>query len=116
MDSRNRGAELCALTLSRSVIALALSIILLLSCASTHGQESRKLIKKVDPVYPDLARKMNLTGTVKVEITIGADGVVNEVRTLGGNPVLVVAVEDAVKQWKYASAVAETKKALEFKF
>jgi hypothetical protein len=34
---------------------------------------------------------------------------------LGGNPVLAKAVEEAVKQWKYASGSAETRK-LEFKF
>jgi hypothetical protein len=30
-----------------------------------RGQESRKLVKKVDPIYPDLARKMIMTGTVR---------------------------------------------------
>ena len=85
------------------------------SLVSGWGQEGRRLIKKVDPVYPELSRRMNLTGAVKVEVRIGAGGVVNEVRTLGGNPALVAAVEDAVKQWKYASGASENKK-LEFKF
>ncbi len=115
MDYSKRGAPFCALTVVRCVATLAIGVILLFSSAGIIGQENRKLIKKVDPVYPDLARKMNLTGVVKVEISIGADGTVTEVRTLGGNPVLVVAVESAVKQWKYASGAAETKK-LEFKF
>jgi TonB family protein len=115
MDSRTGGAPNCVLTTVRCVATLALGVILLFSSVSGRGQEGRKLIKKVDPVYPELARKMNLTGTVKVEISIGADGVVKEVRTLGGNPVLVAAVEDAVKQWKYASGASEIKK-LEFKF
>jgi TonB family protein len=116
MTSSKRRAEHCAPTLLRFALALAFSIILLIFPAQGQSQENRKLIKKVDPVYPDLARKMNMTGTVKVEITIGADGGVKDVRTLGGNPVLVQAVEEAVKQWKYASGPAETKKALEFKF
>jgi TonB family protein len=116
MASRNRKAELCVLRLIRSLLTLALISILFLSPGGSWGQESRKLIKKVDPVYPDLARKMNMTGTVKVEISIAADGSVHDVQVLGGNPVLVAAVEDAVKQWKYASGPAETKKTLEFKF
>jgi len=58
---------------------------------------------------------MNLTGAVKVEVRIGADGVVNEVRTLGRNPALVAAVEDAVKQRKYVSGASEIKE-LECKF
>ena len=97
-------------------MAFAFSVIFLLSALGSWGQETRKLIKKVDPIYPELARKMSMTGTVKVEITIKADGSVGDVRALGGNPVLVAAVEEAVKQWKYASAPAEAKKILEFKF
>lgn len=115
MKARCRAAEPRPRTLFRFVLALTFSAVLLLSSATSWSQENRRLVKKVEPVYPDLARKMNMTGTVKVEITIAADGSVREVRTLGGNPVLATAVEDAVKQWKYASGVAETKK-LEFKF
>ena len=116
MTFRNRRAEVCALTVVRSVLVLALSLVVVFFPAGSRSQENRKLIKKVDPVYPDLARKMNMTGTVKVEITIAKDGNVTDVKTLGGNPVLVQAVEEAVKQWKYASGPEETKKALEFKF
>ena len=116
MDSRKRRAELCALTLIQLALTLAFITVLFLWPGDSWGQESRKLIKKVDPVYPDLARKMHMTGTVKVEISIATDGNVHEVKLLGGNPVLAAAVEDAVKQWKYASGTAETKKALEFKF
>jgi len=116
MDFRSRRTKKCALTLIRSLLTLAFVAILLVSPGVGWGQESRKLIKKVDPVYPDLARKMSMTGTVKVEISIATDGSVHDVQILGGNPVLAAAVEDAVKQWKYASGPAETKKALEFKF
>lgn len=90
-------------------------VLLLISLASV-GQEDRKAIKTVDPVYPPLAQKMNLQGVVKVEVTIGSDGAVKFVKTLGGNPVLSQAVEDAVKQWKYPSGPGETKKVLQFKF
>jgi len=115
MDSRNRSVELGAPTLVRLVLSLAFTVLLLFP-GSSWAQESRKLIKKVDPVYPELARKMNMTGSIKVEISITADGGVHDFRLLGGNPVLAAAVEDAVKQWKYASGPAETKKGLEFKF
>lgn len=116
MTFQNRRAKPCAPTVIRFVSAFVLSLTLVLFPAGTRSQENRKLIKKVDPVYPDLARKMNMTGTVKVEITIAKDGSVTDVKTLGGNPVLVQAVEEAVKQWKYASGPEETKKTLEFKF
>ena len=91
-------------------------LVLLLISLAGAGQEDRKAIKTVDPVYPPLAQKMSLQGVVKVEVTIGSDGAVKFVKTLGGNPVLSQAVEDAVKQWKYPSAPGETKKVLQFKF
>lgn len=80
------------------------------------AQQDRRLIRKVDPQYPALAKRLKLEGTVRVEITIALEGTVKSVTTLGGNPVLSQAVEDAVKQWKYSSGPAETKKILEFKF
>ena len=96
--------------------AIWLAFVLLLISLASVGQEDHKAIKTVDPVYPPLAQKMNLQGVVKVEVTIGSDGAVKFVKTLGGNPVLSQAVEDAVKQWKYSSGPGETKKVLQFKF
>ena len=116
MHAHNGHAEYRAPRTIRQVLTLAFSIILLLSFARSWGQGSRKLVKKVDPVYLELARKMNMTGTVEDGNHYRSDGSVQEVRTLGGNPVLVVAVENAVRQWKYANGPAETKKTVEFKF
>ena len=116
MHSRDENMDFSAPKLNRLKVILTLSLVFFLSSAGSWGQENRKLIKKVDPVYPELARKMNLTGIVKVEFTIAADGSVKDVRTLGGSPVLVASVQDAVKQWKYASGPSESKKLLEFKF
>lgn len=53
MGLRNRGAELCSAKLFPCVLAYVLSFLLLFFCDSGRGQENRKLIKKVDPVYPD---------------------------------------------------------------
>jgi TonB family protein len=93
-----------------------LSITLLAMAVVVGAQEDRKLIHKVDPEYPAIARKLNLQGTVRVEVCIASDGSVKSVATLGGNPILAQAVETAVKQWKYATAPADAKKILEFKF
>ena len=87
-----------------------------LSYAQNQEPQGRKLVKKVEPEYPDLAQKLRLRGFVKVEITIATDGSVRNVTVLGGNPVLAQAVTDAVKQWKYSPASAEAKTNLEFKF
>ncbi|MBV9183760.1 MAG: energy transducer TonB [Acidobacteria bacterium] len=93
-----------------------LCILLLAMAVGTGAEQDRKLIKKVDPEYPAIAKKLSLQGTVRVEITIATEGTVKSVVTLGGNPILVQAVEEAVKQWKYSSGPEETKKTLDFKF
>jgi TonB family protein len=67
-----------------------------------HGDDSgRKIKTKVTPSYPELARRMNVTGAVKLEVVVGPNGQVKSVKPLGGHPLLIDAAESAVKQWKY---------------
>ena len=76
----------------------------------------RKIVTQVKPVYPELARKMNMTGTVRLMVTVAAGG--NAVRSeeLGGSPVLVRAAIDAVAKAKWEPSVQETKELVEIKF
>lgn len=68
----------------------------------THADDSTRKIKtKVAPQYPELAKKMNVTGAVKLELIVAANGQVKAVRPLGGHPLLIDAAEAAVKQWRY---------------
>jgi TonB family protein len=76
----------------------------------------RKVKTKVAPVYPDLARRMNVTGKVKIEVVIAPDGRVKSARALGGHPLLVQACQDAVKEWKFMPAPEETTQLVEFSF
>jgi TonB family protein len=76
----------------------------------------RKVKTKVAPVYPDLAKRMNVTGKVKIEVTIAPDGRVKSVRAVGGHPLLVQACQDAVKEWKFVPAPEESTQVVEFNF
>jgi len=60
-----------------------------------------RIIHKVDIEYPELAKKNNVKGTVRVEIVIDGDGSVMETNVISGNPLLAKAVTDAVRQWRY---------------
>jgi TonB family protein len=89
--------------------------------ASAQSQQSsnetrRKLIKKVEPRYPDIAKRMNLGGTVKVVAVVAPDGKVTKVEAVGGSPILVEAAQSAVTQWKYAPAGGESKEPVELHF
>lgn len=95
---------------------MALICAMVLIVAISFAQQGRKPISNPAPEYPDVAKKMNLTGVVKVEVLIGADGEIKATNVVGGHPILVDAVEKALKKWKYAPSSSETRALLEFKF
>ncbi|MEA2346017.1 MAG: periplasmic protein TonB [Thermoanaerobaculia bacterium] len=59
-------------------------------------------ISKVDPVYPEVARKARISGIVIVECTISKNGDVTDIHVLKPLPFgLDQAAVDAVKRWKF---------------
>ncbi len=62
-------------------------------------------IKRVMPVYPPMAKEQRIQGTVRFIATISKDGRVKNLELISGNPVLVKAATDAVKQWRYRAAL-----------
>jgi TonB family protein len=76
----------------------------------------RRAKSKVQPVYPELARKMNLSGTVKVEVVVAPNGTVKEAKVVGGHPVLANAALEAVKKWRFEPAAMESSGVVDFKF
>jgi periplasmic protein TonB len=61
-----------------------------------------KLIRKVMPIYPTLARSVRVSGVVHLIGTIGKDGTIHDLRLVDGHPLLTQAAMDAVAQWVYA--------------
>jgi TonB family protein len=108
---RNDRSKL-AKTAARSFLAIAL----MLSTANLPAQVARKAITNPAPPYPEVAKKFRLTGIVKVQVVIAADGHIKSVRVIGGYPVLVDSVKETLKDWKYVPAGSETTTALEFDF
>jgi TonB family protein len=76
----------------------------------------RRAKSKVQPLYPDLARKMNIAGTVKVEVVVAPNGSVKGARVVGGHPVLATAALDAAKKWRFEPASVESSGVIDFKF
>lgn len=82
-----------------------------------HAQATARKVKvRVEPEYPDLARRNNITGSARVELRVSPDGKVKDVKVLGGNPVLVQAAVTAVTKWKYEPASEESTIVLKFDF
>jgi TonB family protein len=87
---------------------LAATLVFVLSGVSVFAQSGsteetkRKISLKTAPNYPELAKRMNIGGKVKIAIVISPDGHAKSARILGGHPLLVEGCQDAVKEWKFA--------------
>ena len=84
-----------------------------------QGEQSanvRKVIIRVAPTYPAVARTMKLSGTVKLEVLVQASGNVKSVQVKGGSPVLAQSAQNAVRVWKWEKADHDTTEQVECYF
>ena len=102
-----------------AAVLAAVAVVGTLSVSRANAQSdeiNRRAKNRVQPSYPDLARKMSITGIVKIEVTVAPNGAVKEARIVGGHPVLANAALDAAKKWRFEPAPAESTGVIEFKF
>jgi protein TonB len=97
-------------------IGLSASVATVPASAQTRDPQDRKIIDKVAPFYPPLARHMNIKGVVKLEVVIRANGSVKSTKVLGGNPVLLESAADAVHKWKFEPSSEESTGVVEVSF
>ena len=130
-NERQESSEIMILTfpnrafcLLRSIFVILIATLLCnaltmspaLSQTAQAQTTTRKLKVSVPPEYPELARKMNIQGVARVLLTVASDGRVVGVKELGGNPVLVASLVQAVHKWKYESADRESEIEVRFEF
>jgi len=63
--------------------------------------QEAKLLRRVAPPYPQIARQARIAGVVEIDAIIATDGTIRSIQVLSGHPLLVKAAIDAVKQWSY---------------
>jgi TonB family protein len=66
-----------------------------------EGVAASLLLESSQPIYPPLAKTAGVQGTVKLQVQIGTDGHVAEIKIVSGHPLLVPAAIDAVKSYAY---------------
>ena len=86
------------------------------SWAQDSTDVARKVLIKTAPVYPTLARSMNIHGVVKLEVHVAPNGTVKSVDVKGGHPVLTQSAVTAVGHWKFEAAPKETKEEIDITF
>ena len=78
-----------------------------LAIADSNGTE-RQLVSRVDPAYPKDLQERSIGGTVRLKVVVAANGGVEHVEVVGGNPILGESAAVAVRKWKYAAANSKT--------
>jgi len=98
------------------VALIAFSSVAISQNAPSSSNGDRKVIARVAPDYPELARRMQIHGIVRVEVVVRPSGSVKTARVLGGNPVLVDSAVAAVEKWKFEAAQTETTEIVQVTF
>ena len=104
-----------------TLIVIVTAGALLLSAAKAIAQErpeatQRKVLTRILPIYPELARKTGMRGVVRVVAFVAPNGKVTSTQVVGGSPLLAKAAVDAIEKWKFAAASGETQELIELRF
>jgi TonB family protein len=78
--------------------ALALAVSLAMPASAADG---RAIKSRFPPVYPEIAKRMRISGVVRLEVTVDAEGKVTDVKPLSGNTMLSTAAIEAVRRWRF---------------
>jgi TonB family protein len=79
-----------------------------LAVYQAENDGARRLISRVEPVYPAILQNNHISGTVRLKVTIASNGAVEDVELLGGNPILGEAAMAAIRKWIYAAGRSRT--------
>jgi len=109
--------------LRNTLASFSLTLLLLLALVSPStaqvaqvDRSKRKVVKTVEPDYPKIIKHSHIGGSVRLNVTVLANGDVANVETLGGNPILVESATKAVLKWKYAPAASQTRQEVQINF
>lgn len=86
-----------------------------IAAQTSEGDAPRRVKVAVKPQYSDLAKRLSLSGTVRVEVQIAADGKVKKAHVVGGHPVLALDAEKAALLTEFEPGPKETTQIIEFR-
>ncbi len=101
----------------KTILACCLALLFSNAEAAAAGAQDRprervaaaKLINRVEPKYPEEAKRKRVSGTVRLFGAIRKDGTVADLKVISGDPLLTQAAIDAVQQWRYSPTLFDGK-------
>lgn len=101
-------------------------VMLVFLTATIHGtrvfaqqaqpEVQRKAVQKMAPIYPAMAKTMNLSGTVRVAVKVAPNGKVVSAEAIGGHPLFTQPAVEAVRQWRFEAAKQQTEEVVLISF
>jgi TonB family protein len=90
-----------------TVLLLLLALAPIALTEDEYDQHSRAVVHRVQPVYPEIARRLSLEGLVMVRAEVASNGHVKAVTVISGNAILAQSAVRAVREWVFAPGVEE---------
>jgi TonB family protein len=101
--------------IKKYILLLPIVALCLLTATLLHA-DTRKSVRTVPPVYPAIAAKMRIEGTVKLDVTIAPDGSVGDIKVVIGHTLLAPTAIDAVKKWRYEPGEGKSTQSVSVEF
>lgn len=89
-------------------VSRAAAMVMLAILVAPARADDRPVKSRVPPVYPEMAKRLKISGEVVVRATVGADGKVSDVKAVTGHHMLTSAAEDAVRRWRFEPGEGST--------
>jgi TonB family protein len=109
ISSKHRRIAAALLQLTGVFLAFATTLPL-------HASDERAVKQRVAPSYPEIAKRMHVSGMVRIAATVAPDGSVTATKAVSGNRMLSSAAEDAVHKWKFVAGPDESTVEVEINF
>jgi len=111
MRKKDLGIAPCGLRKMAASLFQAAALALLVTLAlpvPARAADDRAVKSRVAPVYPEIARRLKVCGSIKIEAKVDPEGTVIETKALSGNHMLSVAAEEAVRKWRFVPAATQS--------
>lgn len=100
----------------RTLPRITLATLIALAPIHLSAQTHRPIVSKSPPTYPELARRMRISGKVVLIVMVQPDGSVSDTHAESGHAMLVPAAQDAVRHWRFAPAPDASETTVEINF
>lgn len=101
---------------SPRVVSILLSVLCIFYCATAAHASDRKVVARVRPEYPPIAKRMKISGTVLLSVVVSPSGQVKEANFVMGEKILLEAAQVAVQKWKFEPGNEQTVEDVELNF